>query len=181
VAGAGSRLRVQEAAGRHRRLAGLRLATGLLRRLFEGKAVKDGIRAEAVVRAINAPTDKAAAYQMSSELLVRAPHRQAYEVSSGLYVKRSKWPMPGMTVPIVVDRNDDAHVQVLWDEVPDRTEPEMQEALTAELKAGRIRARHTIESDRNPDDPQALYELFDESQAEGKPDYVIELVGSAAN
>jgi hypothetical protein len=145
-----------------------------MRRLFEGKAVKDGIRGEAIVLAINAPTDDAARYQMSSELLVRTPHVESYEASPNLFVKREKWPIPGMTVPVAIDRNDRSHVQVLWDEVPERTREEMQDALTAELQTGRIRARHSVESELNPDDPQDLYELFDDSH-EGKASYVIEL------
>jgi hypothetical protein len=150
----------------------------LMRRIFEGKAVKDGIPGDALVVAIHAPTTTAGHHQMNSELSIRAPHRAEYQVSCTLYVKETKWPMPGMTVPVVIDRNEDSHVQVLWDEVPERARKEIQEALTAELQAGRIRARHSIESEANPDDPPELYELFDDS-SEGRANYIVELVEAA--
>lgn len=48
---------------------------------------------------------------MSSEFLVRVPHREPYEVARGLFVKETKWPMPGMTVPVMVDRDDETHMR----------------------------------------------------------------------
>ncbi len=146
---------------------------GFLRRIFEGKAIKDGVNGEALVLAINAPTTNASSFQMRAELLVQAPDRGPRKLSSNLYVQRRKWPMPGMTVPVVADRNDPHRVQIVWEEVPERNEAENQRTLNSELKAGRIRARHRIESPLNPDDPSELYELF---AAHGEPaGYVIEL------
>ena len=146
---------------------------GLLRRIFEGKAIKDGVNGEGLVLAINAPTTNASSFQMRAELLVQTPDRGPRKLFSNIYVQRKKWPMPGMTVPVVVDRNDPGRVQIVWEEVSERDEAEIQRALNSELKAGRIRARHTIESPLNPDDPPELYELFaDHAEPAG---YVIEL------
>ncbi len=77
---------------------------GLLRRILEGKAIKDGIRGEAVVLAIGAPTTSASSYQMTSELFVKTSNQSPREVSRNVLVERRKWPMPGTTVPVVVDR-----------------------------------------------------------------------------
>ena len=51
-------------------------------------------------------------------------------------VHRYKWPAPGMTLPITVDRADPAKMYVLWDEVQDSRDRDAQaaEALAAQMR-----------------------------------------------
>ena len=54
-------------------------------------------------------------------------------------VHRYKWPEPGMTLPITVDRADISKMYIEWDEVQDTRERDAQaaEALAAQMRGER--------------------------------------------
>jgi hypothetical protein len=51
-------------------------------------------------------------------LVVQAPGVDATSIEHKGWVWASKWPTPGMTLPLLVDRADPRRVKVLWDKVP---------------------------------------------------------------
>jgi hypothetical protein len=112
---------------------------GLLRRLLEGKAVKDGVRGNALVLACHLPTSNARNSQITARMRVMVPGREPYEVEKSVLAARLKSPVPGWTLPVLVDREEPDHVQVIWDEVPERSREEIQRAVDELLDAGRLR------------------------------------------
>jgi hypothetical protein len=70
------------------------------------------------------------------EVVVQADGVEPTAVSKTLIAHRKRWPTPGMTLPITLDRADPTRFTVDWDRVPDRyeTAKEASEQLAAMLR-----------------------------------------------
>ncbi len=117
---------------------------GLMRRLTEGRAVKDGIPAEAVVVKTMLPTSDARNYQITASVRVERLDRQPYQVELPLLAPRAKVPIPGSRLPVRVDPKDPERVQVVWDEAAAADKDAIQFELSEGLRSDRIRlvSRH---------------------------------------
>ena len=89
------------------------------------------------------------------QLVVQAEGVPARAVEQQTLVHRSRWPVPGMTLPATVDRANPTHVRIEWDELPDARDRARQ---TAE---GMAAAMRTTQPQQPPPPPPAA-DSFDE-------------------
>lgn len=51
------------------------------------------------------------------DLIVEAPGLERRVVSMTVHVNSDKWPRPNQSLPVLIDRADPAHIEVIWDRV----------------------------------------------------------------
>jgi hypothetical protein len=110
-----------------------------LDKVLPGMRMKDPVRGHAEVVACSSYHGEGIKQSCTMELVIHgegvAPTRHQHV---GL-AHRYKWPAPGMTLPITVDRADPAKMYIEWDEVPDSRERDAQaaEALAEKMRGER--------------------------------------------
>jgi hypothetical protein len=110
-----------------------------LNRVVPGMRMKDPVRGQAQVVASSGYHGKGIKQLYTMQLVVEAEGVPATAREVHLLVHRDKWPEPGMTLPLTVDRADPAKFYVEWDEVSEPREGERQaaEALAAKMRRER--------------------------------------------
>ena len=92
------------------------------------KKMQDPVRGSAQVVSASMPARGAVYASGSMELVVSAEGIPVTPVShSGLY-KSSRWPMPGQTLPITLDRANPQQIKIHWNEVPSSEQQAEQQA-----------------------------------------------------
>jgi Short C-terminal domain len=79
--------------------------------------MKDPVRGHAQVVSCSMPSDHAVYSNCSMQLVVQAEGVPATSLRETDMVRSDKWPSPGMTLPVTVDRADPTKVKIEWDEV----------------------------------------------------------------
>jgi Short C-terminal domain len=89
---------------------------GLLGNLFGGR-LKDPVRGTAQVVSCSGYRGRGVFQNCHMELVVQADGVPATAVEFQGLVHNKRWPVPGMTLPVTVDRANPQRVKVEWDEV----------------------------------------------------------------
>jgi hypothetical protein len=79
--------------------------------------IKDGLKGTAVVQSSSMPTPQARSYNTTIWLDVHVESRDPYRVRHECMVKAGKHPWPGMTLPVVVDRENPERIDIQWEEL----------------------------------------------------------------
>ena len=90
---------------------------GLFRKLFGGLGMKDPVRGQAQVVSCSMYRGDGVYSNCSMQLVVHAAGVPATSLRQTDMVRADKWPSPGITLPVTVDRADPERVKVEWDEV----------------------------------------------------------------
>lgn len=90
---------------------------GLLRKLFGGLRMRQPVRGQAQVVSCSMYTGKGVYSNCSMQLVVHAAGVPATSVRQTDMVRADKWPSPGVTLPVTVDRANPERVKIEWDEV----------------------------------------------------------------
>ena len=91
---------------------------GLLDSLFGDQRMSDPVRGSAQVVSCSANRGRGVYQSCHLQLVVQAEGVPARAVEQQTLVHRSRWPVPGMTLPATVDRAN-RPVRIEWDELPD--------------------------------------------------------------
>jgi hypothetical protein len=84
---------------------------------LKGMRMKDPVRGTAQVVSCSGYRGDGMLQNCHMELVVQAEGVPATAVQFQGLVHRNKWPQPGMTLPVSVDRADPTRVKIEWDEV----------------------------------------------------------------
>jgi Short C-terminal domain len=100
--------------------------------------MKDPVDGTAQVVGSTQPPDSATSSNVNLNLVVQAEGIPATSVELSCIAPTKKWPWPGSTLPVTIDRADPTRVRVRWDDVPDTGDVAQQqaEALAAQLNQG---------------------------------------------
>ncbi len=109
---------------------------GLLGDLFGGARIKDPVSGNAQVVSTTGYQGDAIYQSCRMQLVVSAEGVPPTAVEHSGLVHNSKWPVPGMTLPVVVDRRDPQRLKIDWDAVEDSGD---RAARTAEAMAAAMR------------------------------------------
>jgi Short C-terminal domain len=114
------------------------LGVGLLGDSFKAMRMKDPVDGTAQVVASTQPPDSATSSNVNLNLVVQAEGIEATSVELSCIAPTKKWPFPGTTLPVTVDRADPERVKVRWDDVPDhdQTAKQQADALAAQMNHG---------------------------------------------
>jgi hypothetical protein len=82
-----------------------------------GGGMRDPVRGTAQVVAASMNRGRGILQMCTMQLVVQADGVQPTAVSHSGLVHRDRWPMPGMVLPVTVDRADPKRVDIEWDEV----------------------------------------------------------------
>jgi hypothetical protein len=82
-----------------------------------GGGMEDPVRGTAQVVSASMNRGRGILQMCDVHLVVQAEGVQPTAVAYRGLVHRDRWPMPGMVLPITVDRADPQHVDIEWDEV----------------------------------------------------------------
>jgi hypothetical protein len=82
-----------------------------------GGGMEDPVRGTAQVVSASMNRGRGILQMCDVQLVVQAEGVQPTAVAYRGLVHRDRWPMPGMVLPITVDRADPQHVDIEWDEV----------------------------------------------------------------
>lgn len=93
-----------------------------------GDKVTDGIAGILQVTATSYPAVHARYANCRLTGVVLVPGKPAVPFSRHIIAKTSKWPQPGMNIPVLVDRTNPERVQILWDKVPEGNDVAKQQA-----------------------------------------------------
>jgi hypothetical protein len=85
--------------------------------LFGQPKIKDGIAAQAMLMSIPAPTEPGRAYHITLTLQVRLPGREPYLHKHACWVHATKYPQPGVMLPVTVDAKDHTRLRIEWDQI----------------------------------------------------------------
>ena len=98
--------------------------------------MKDPVRGQAEVVACSDYHGEGIKQSCTMQLVVHADGVPPTAQEHHLLVHRDKWPAPGMTLPVTVDRADPTKLYVLWDEVQGLREQDQHaaEALAAKMR-----------------------------------------------
>lgn len=105
---------------------------GLFGNLF--KSIKDPVRGHAQVVSCTAHRGRGAWQNCSMQLVVQAEGVEPTSVRKSDLVRADRWPVPGTTLPVTVDRAHPDRVKIEWDEVEssrDRSERTGEAAAAA--------------------------------------------------
>jgi Short C-terminal domain len=92
---------------------------GLLGDMFKGVRMKDPVRGQAQVVSCTGHRGDGIWQNCRMQLVVQAEGVPATSAEHSELVHNQKWPMPGMTLPVTVDRADPKKFKIEWDEVQD--------------------------------------------------------------
>jgi hypothetical protein len=106
-----------------------------------GTRMTDPVRGQAEVVACSDYHGKGIKQLCTMQLVVHADGVPPTSQEHHLLAPRDKWPAPGMTLPITIDRADPAKMYILWEEVQEPRERDVQaaEALAAKMRGDRPR------------------------------------------
>lgn len=110
---------------------------GLLGNVFGGGRMKDPVRGTAQVVACTGYQGDGVLQSCRIQLVVQAEGVPAAAIEHSGLVHRKRWPAPGMTLPVTVDRASPDRVKIEWDEVEssrDRAQANA-EGLAAAMRA----------------------------------------------
>jgi len=110
---------------------------GVLRALFP-KKIKDPVRGTAQVVGCTGMSEDATSQTCGMQLVVQVPGREPYAVEHDQMFKASRWPSPGMTLPVTVSASDPNHLRVETKEMPDWEDTARQQAeqLAESMRGG---------------------------------------------
>jgi hypothetical protein len=89
----------------------------LFRNLLGGGRMKDPVRGIAQVASATAHHGDGVWQNCRMNLVVQGEGIEPTAVEHSGIVRRSRWPTPGMVLPVTFDRNDPHRLKVEWDEV----------------------------------------------------------------
>jgi Short C-terminal domain len=100
--------------------------------------MKDPVDGVAQVVGSTQPPDSATSANVNLTLVVQAEGVSATTVEHSCIAPTKKWPYPGETLPVTLDRADPDRLKVRWDDVPESADVSRQqaEALAAQLNQG---------------------------------------------
>lgn len=100
-----------------------------LKDLFKrGGGMQDPVRGTAQVVSASMNRGRGVLQMCTMQLVVQAEGVPATAVSFSGLVHHKRWPMPGMVLPVTVDRADPQNVKIEWDEVQRSDERSRQHA-----------------------------------------------------
>jgi hypothetical protein len=114
---------------------------GLLGDMINARRMKDPVRGQAQVVSCSQWHGGTSA-NCRMQLVVQAPGVPATPVELDCMVHASRWPSPGITLPVTVDRDDPQKLKVEWDDVEStqdsaaRAAEEMAAAMRGQGSAG---------------------------------------------
>jgi hypothetical protein len=111
---------------------------GLLGDSFKAMRMKDPVDGTAQVVGSTQPPDNATSGNVNLNVVVQAEGVPATSVEFSCLAPPKKWPFPGETLPVTVDRADPERIKVRWDDVPEAADVAKQqaEALAAQMNQG---------------------------------------------
>ena len=130
---------------------------GLLGDSIRAMRMKDPVDGTAQVVGSTQPPDSATSGNVNLTVVVQAEGVEATSVEFSCLAPTKKWPFPGETLPVTVDRADPTKVKVRWDDVPEAGDVAKQQAdaLAAGLNQGAGQA--------NPADAAAIVEALQQA------------------
>ncbi len=81
--------------------------------------MKDPVDGTAQVVGSTQPPDAASSANVNLNLVVQADGVPATAVELDCMAPVKKWPFPGATLPVTVDRDDPTKVKIRWDDIPE--------------------------------------------------------------
>ncbi len=90
--------------------------------------MKDPVDGTAQVVGGTMPPDNATSSNVNLNVVVQAEGVPATSVEFNCIAPTKKWPSPGHTLPVTVDRADPTRIKVRWDVVPDSGDVAKQQA-----------------------------------------------------
>jgi hypothetical protein len=142
---------------------------GLLGDSFKAMRMKDPVDATAQVVGGTAPPDSASSGNVRLNLVVQPEGMEAVSVEHSCIAPVKKWPFPGSTLPVTVDRADPDRLKIRWDEMPDHGEVSAQQAdaLAAQLNQGGEAGQGRVVMGGDVSDlVQQLQQAYPEAQVE---------------
>jgi hypothetical protein len=111
---------------------------GLLGDSFKAMRMKDPVDGTAQVVGSTQPPDSATSSNVNLTVVVQAEGVEATSVEFSCIAPTKKWPFPGETLPVTVDRADPERIKVRWDDVPEAGDVSkaQADALAAQLNQG---------------------------------------------
>lgn len=111
---------------------------GLLGDSLRARKMKDPVDGTAQVVGSTQAPDHASSANVNLNLVVQAEGVEATSVELDCMAPIKKWPFPGQTLPVTVDRADPTRVKIRWDDIPEAADVAQQQAdaLAAQLKQG---------------------------------------------
>jgi len=112
---------------------------GLFKKLLGGDGsppIQDGVRGTAQVVSCSGYRGRAIWQSCEVQLVVQAEGIPATAVQVSQLGHNDRWPRPGMTLPVTVDRSNPQNVQIHWDEVASSSDTARTtaEALAATMR-----------------------------------------------
>ena len=109
---------------------------GLLGHMFGGLRMKDPVRGTAQVVSCNGHRGHGVTQNCRMQLVVRGDGVPAKAIEHSGHVHLKRWPSPGMTLPVLVDRANPNRVRVEWGDVESLAERARRgaEALVASIR-----------------------------------------------
>ena len=104
-------------------------------RWFRRKS-RNGLRGTAQVVSSTAYAGRAVSQSCRLNLVVQVEGMEPYSIEHGQLCPAKKWPYPGSTVPVVVDRGDPSKLRIDFDAMPDSADVARQ---MAERQAAMLR------------------------------------------
>lgn len=111
---------------------------GLMGDWWRGKRMKDPVRGTAHIAGCSRYTDAATSSNIVMTLVVSAEGLAATTVEHECFCRHDRWPSPGATLPVTVDRADPTRLKVEWDEVRTHEDriAEQAQMMASHLNAG---------------------------------------------
>ena len=111
---------------------------GLLGDSFKAMRMKDPVDGTAQVVGSTQPPDNATSSNVNLTVVVQAEGVPATSVEFSCIAPTKKWPFPGETLPVTVDRADPERIKVRWDDVPESGDVSkaQADALAAQMNQG---------------------------------------------
>src|SRR5262245_8502584 len=119
--------------------------------------MKDPVDGTAQVVGSTQPPDSATSGNVNLTVVVQADGVEATSVEFSCIAPTKKWPFPGETLPVSVDRADPTRIRVRWGDVPEAGDVAKQQAdsIAASLNQGAGQA--------NPADASAMVEALQQA------------------
>jgi len=111
---------------------------GLLGDSLKALRMKDPVDGTARVVGSTQPPESATSGNVSLTLVVEAEGVPAASIEHSCLAPTKKWPFPGETLPVTVDRADPSKLKVRWDDVPEAGDVAKQQAdqIAAQINQG---------------------------------------------
>lgn len=119
------------------------------------KRIRDPVRGTAQVIGSSGLNPMATSQTCKVTLVVSAEGLAPYSVDHKCTAKAVKWPRPGMTLPVTVDRSEPTRLRIEWDEVPEAGElHRAQAAAMVDLMTQQSSSVVVNQETYDPSDPQ---------------------------